>query len=119
MESIREDKTIIPLLKSVHEETHKIKTASFEIIVIDDCSHDKSNKLLKENENLYDHLISIEENQGKGGAVLCGLKKAKGDYILFQDADLEYSPKDYKALIGPIVDFKVDVVMGSRFVAPQ
>jgi glycosyltransferase involved in cell wall biosynthesis len=114
-----EEITIIPLLKSVQEETHKIKTASFEIIVIDDCSQDSTQKLLTENKTLYDHLISLEENQGKGGAVLCGLKKAKGDYILFQDADLEYSPKDYKALIGPIVDFKVDVVMGSRFVAPQ
>ena len=114
-----EETTIIPLLKSVKKETTKIKAVTFEIIVIDDCSQDKTNKLLKENENLYDHLISIEENQGKGGAVLCGLKKAKGDYILFQDADLEYSPKDYKALISPIVDFKVDVVMGSRFAAPQ
>ena len=114
-----EETTIIPLLKSVKKETTKIKAVTFEIIVIDDCSQDKTNKLLKENKTLYDHLISIEENQGKGGAVLCGLKKAKGDYILFQDADLEYSPKDYKALIGPIVDFKVDLVMGSRFVAPQ
>ena len=114
-----EETTIIPLLKSVKKETTKIKAVTFEIIVIDDCSQDKTNKLLKENETLYDHLISLEKNQGKGGAVLCGLKKAKGDYILFQDADLEYSPKDYKSLIGPIADFKVDVVMGSRFVAPQ
>jgi len=114
-----EERTIIPLLKSVKKETTKIKAVTFEIIVIDDCSQDKTNKLLKENETLYDHLISLEKNQGKGGAVLSGLKKAKGDYILFQDADLEYSPKDYKALIGPIADFKVDVVMGSRFVAPQ
>ena len=96
-----EETTIIPLLKSVKKETTKIKAVTFEIIVIDDCSQDMTNKLLKENETLYDRLISIEENQGKGGAVLCGLKKAKGDYILFQDADLEYSPKDYKALIGP------------------
>jgi len=114
-----EETTIIPLLKSVKKETTKIKAVTFEIIVIDDCSQDKTNKLLKENETLYDHLISLEKNQGKGGAVLCGLKKAKGDYILFQDADLEYSPKDYKALIGPIVEFGVDVVIGSRFVAPQ
>jgi len=114
-----EEVTIIPLLKSVQKETNNIKTVSFEIIVIDDCSQDKTIKLLKENETLYDHLISLEKNQGKGGAVLYGLKKAKGDYILFQDADLEYSPKDYKALIVPIVDFDADVVIGSRFVAPQ
>ena len=113
-----EEETIIPLLKFVQEETNKIKTASFEIIVIDDCSQDSTNKLLTENETLYNHLVSLEKNQGKGGAVLRGLEKAKGDYILFQDADLEYSPKEYKSLIVPIVDFDVDVVMGSRFVAP-
>ena len=113
-----EEATIIPLLKSVQKETSKIKTVSFEIVVIDDFSQDNTNKLLRENETLYNSLVSLENNQGKGGAVQCGLEKAKGDYILFQDADLEYSPKDYKALIAPIVDFDVDVVMGSRFVAP-
>ena len=114
-----EEATIIPLLKSVQKETSKIKTVSFEIVVIDDFSQDNTNKLLRENETLYNRLVSLDNNQGKGGAVLRGLEKAKGDYILFQDADLEYSPKDYKSLIVPIVDFDVDVVMGSRFVAPQ
>ena len=114
-----EEATIIPLLKSVQKETSKIKTVSFEIVVIDDFSQDNTNKLLRENETLYNRLVSLENNQGKGGAVLRGLEKAKGDYILFQDADLEYSPKDYKSLIVPIVDFDVDVVIGSRFVAPQ
>ena len=114
-----EEATIIPLLKSVKKETAKIKSVSFEIVVIDDCSRDNTNKLLRENETLYNYLLSLEINQGKGGAVLRGLEKANGDYILFQDADLEYSPKDYKSLIFPIVDNDVDVVMGSRFVAPQ
>ena len=114
-----EEATIIPLLKSVKKETAKIKSVSFEIVVIDDCSRDNTNKLLRENETLYNYLLSLEINQGKGGAVLRGLEKANGDYILFQDADLEYSPKDYKSLIRPIVDFDTDVVMGSRFVAPQ
>ena len=113
-----EEATIIPLLKSVQKETSKIKTVSFEIVVIDDFSQDDTNKLLRETEILYNRLISLENNQGKGGAVLRGLEKAKGDYILFQDADLEYSPKDYKSLIVPIVNFDVDLVMGSRFVAP-
>ena len=114
-----EEATIIYLLKSVQKEISKIKTVNFEIIVIDDCSNDNTSKLLRENENLYNHVISLEKNQGKGGAILQGLEKAKGEYILFQDADLEYSPKDYKTLIRPIVDFDVDVVMGSRFLAPQ
>ena len=114
-----EEATIIYLLKSVEMEISKIKTVTFEIIVIDDCSEDNTSKLLKENGNLYNHMISLENNQGKGGAILQGLEKAKGEFILFQDADLEYSPKDYKTLIRPIVDFDVDVVMGSRFLAPQ
>jgi len=114
-----EEDTIISLLKSVQKEIGKIKTVTFEIIVIDDYSRDNTSKLLRENETLYNHMISLEKNLGKGGAILRGLEKAKGEYILFQDADLEYSPKDYKALISPIVDFDVDVVMGSRFVAPQ
>jgi len=114
-----EDATIIYLLNSVQKEISKIKTVTFEIIVIDDCSKDNTCKLLKENGNLYNHVIFLENNQGKGGAILKGLEKAKGEYILFQDADLEYSPKDYKALIQPIVEFNVDVVMGSRFLAPQ
>ena len=114
-----EEATIISLLKSVQKEIGKIRTVTFEIIVIDDYSRDNTSKLLRENETLFNHMISLEKNQGKGGAILRGLEKAKGEYILFQDADLEYSPKDYKALIRPIVDFDVDVVMGSRFVAPQ
>ena len=58
-----EETTIIPLLKAVKKETTKIKAVTFEIIVIDDCYQDKTNKLLKENENLYDHRISKKENQ--------------------------------------------------------
>ena len=114
-----EEATIISLLKSVQKEIGKIRTVTFEIIVIDDYSRDNTSKLLRENETLFNHMISLEKNQGKGGAILRGLEKAKGEYILFQDADLEYNPKDYKALIRPILDFDVDVVMGSRFVAPQ
>ena len=114
-----EEVTIISLLKSVQKEIGKIRTVTFEIIVIDDYSSDNTSKLLRENETLFNHMISLEKNQGKGGAILRGLEKAKGEYILFQDADLEYSPKDCKTLIRPIVDFDVDVVMGSRFLAPQ
>ena len=113
--AFNEEATIIPLLKSVHEEVVKIDDISFEIIVIDDCSIDNTNMFLKQNQTLYNHLISLERNLGKGGAVLKGLEKATGDYILFQDADLEYSPTDYNLLLKPIIDFGADVVMGTRF----
>ena len=113
--AFNEEATIIPLLKSVHEEVVKIDDISFEIIVIDDCSIDNTNMLLEENQTLYNHLISLDRNLGKGGAVLKGLEKTTGDYILFQDADLEYSPTDYNLLIRPIIEFGADVVMGTRF----
>ena len=110
-----EEATIIPLLLSVKEEVFKIDNISFEIIVIDDCSIDNTNMLLRDNQTLYNHLISLEKNLGKGGAILQGLEWATGDYILFQDSDLEYSPSDYKALIRPISEFNADIVIGSRF----
>ena len=83
-----EEATIISLLKSVQKEIGKIRTVTFEIIVIDDYSRDNTSKLLRENETLFNHMLSLEKNQGKGGAILRGLEKAQGDYILFQDADM-------------------------------
>ena len=114
-----EEATIIPLLKYVQKEVRKLKKIVFEIIVVDDCSKDNTNMLLRNNPTLYNRLISLEKNQGKGGAVLRGLEMATGDYILFQDSDLEYSPAEYKVLIHPIVEFGADVVMGSRFSGSQ
>lgn len=60
-------------------------------------------------------VIFHEKNMGKGGAVRTGVSAAKGDIIIIQDADLEYDPKDYPVLLGPILDGKADVVYGSRF----
>jgi glycosyltransferase involved in cell wall biosynthesis len=64
-------------------------------------------------------LIKRPKNGGKGAAVLAGLRAASGDYILFQDADLEYSPSHYAALLFPVQNFGAQVVMGSRFLAAQ
>ena len=114
-----EEATIIPLLKSVQSEIKKNVSASFEVIVIDDCSTDHTAPLLRGELALYDQLISMSERGGKGGAVLRGLEKAEGEFILFQDADLEYSPQDYNKLLKPVIEFEADVVMGSRFLAPE
>ena len=114
-----EESSIITLLKSVQKETNIIKSVSFEVIVVDDCSTDKTSVLLRNDETLYNQMILHERQLGKGGAVCSGLENAKGDYILFQDGDLEYNPKDYKYLICPIVEYGADVVIGSRFVAPS
>jgi glycosyltransferase involved in cell wall biosynthesis len=109
--------TIRELLSAVNAQ--KIPGISFEVIVIDDGSSDGTDRILKDNPALYSTLVSLERNQGKGGAVIAGLKVATGDYILFQDADLEYDPSDYAALLSPVLRFNADVVMGSRLVAPQ
>ncbi len=111
-----EQDTIIPILKKVNEQ--KIDDVEFEIIVIDDRSTDNSLNLLKKNSHLYSKLIQQKANTGKGGAVKEGLKAATGDYILFQDADLEYDPSDYNKLLMPIKKFNADLVVGSRLIAP-
>lgn len=111
-----EEDTIIPLLELVNEQ--KIDGVELEIIVIDDGSTDKSLNFLKDNAGLYSKLIELGSNTGKGGAVKAGLKVATGEYILFQDADLEYDPSDYNKLMLPIKKFNADVVIGSRLIAP-
>lgn len=110
-----EQATILQLLGEVRAQV--VEDVSFEIIVIDDGSKDQTRALLRANPALYDILIEQPRNQGKGAAVLAGLKQASGDYILFQDADLEYSPSHYSDLIYPIRKFDADIVMGSRFMA--
>lgn len=112
-----EEKTIIELLKKVKDV--EINGVTKEIIVIDDCSIDKTLSLLEKNEILYDVLIKLSKNSGKGEAVRNGLLKASGEYILFQDADLEYDPNDYKKLLEPIIRFDADLVIGSRLIASQ
>ena len=111
-----EEVTIIELLRSVA--TQNVEGFEFEVIVIDDGSTDSTPRLLTENEELYDILLSLPQNCGKGGAVKMGLKEASGDFILFQDADLEYDPEDYQKLLLPIKDLSADLVIGSRFSAP-
>jgi glycosyltransferase involved in cell wall biosynthesis len=111
-----EQNTIIQILEKVSQQ--KIPGIIFEVIAIDDGSIDKSRSLLQSRPELYDKLIT-QENSGKGAAVKAGLKSSTGEYILFQDADLEYDPADYSKLIFPIIQYGADLVMGSRFVAPQ
>ena len=112
-----EEKTIISILDKVNKVT--IEGIEKEIIVVDDCSQDRTLDLLKKNNNLYNLLIKLNKNGGKGAAVKKGLSKATGKYILFQDADLEYDPNDYVKMVQPVLRFNADVVMGSRLSAPQ
>jgi len=87
--------------------------------VVDDGSTDRTPALLKDYPDLYDKLVTHSKNSGKGAAVISGLKVATGEYILFQDADLEYSPQEYEGLFYPVKAFGAEIVMGSRFLAPK
>lgn len=106
-----EEKFIIESLKKVNLQKQNF---DLEIIVVDDCSTDKTRKLLEDNKSLYDVIIFKEINEGKGSAIKLGIEKATGEYVLVQDADLEYSPEDYVKMFTPIEN-GADVVYGSRF----
>ena len=90
-----------------------------EIIIINDHSTDATQKIIEEfiifNSELPIHLHNQKINQGKGAAIHKAIELATGDYIIIQDADLEYDPEEYNTLLKPIMNGKADVVYGSRF----
>jgi glycosyltransferase involved in cell wall biosynthesis len=91
-----------------------------EIIVVDDCSKDGTQTVLRERlSQMVDQIIYHPVNRGKGAALRSGFAAATGDVILVQDADLEYSPEDYSALLEPLMSGEADAVVGSRFMGGQ
>jgi glycosyltransferase involved in cell wall biosynthesis len=87
-----------------------------EIVVVDDGSTDGTRELLQGKlGTLVDRLLLHDTNQGKGAALRDGFEAASGDIVLIQDADLEYSPREYPKLLEPILSGRADVVYGSRF----
>jgi glycosyltransferase involved in cell wall biosynthesis len=112
-----EESTILQILREVRKQS--VDGVEFEVIVVDDGSSDRTVALLDANPDLYDKLIKQPTNGGKGMAVLAGLRVATGQYILFQDADLEYSPSHYAALLHPVQHFGAQIVTGSRFLSAQ
>tara|TARA_B100000686_G_scaffold90279_1_gene96923 strand:- start:996 stop:1685 length:690 start_codon:yes stop_codon:yes gene_type:complete len=108
-----EEKTIIKILEKIKNNPSSI--FKHEIIVIDDGSTDQSKKLLEENKHLYNKLLINERNRGKGYSVKKGISNATGTHIIFQDADFEYDPADFKKFEKIFSDFDADGIIGSRF----
>ena len=112
---------IIPVyneVKNVQEIIKRVQATKLasEIVIVDDGSQDGTREILQKLDGKKKvYVILHEKNQGKGAAVVTGMNAAKGDVLLIQDADLEYDPRDYPALLKPIQEGLADVVYGSRF----
>ena len=114
--AFNEAATIKDVLTAISLE--KIPGVQLEVVVVDDASTDGTGAVLKDCASLYDKLITLPQNRGKGAAVIAGLQAATGDFVLVQDADMEYDPHDYGTLLKPVLDFGAELVIGSRFLAP-
>ncbi len=106
-------------IESVIDAVRNCGVTNVEIIVVDDCSKDGSRELLTgELKDKVDKIVLQKVNMGKGAALAAGFKKATGDIVAIQDADLEYDPREFVRLIKPFLrddDRRADVVYGSRY----
>ena len=108
-----EEKTVLKVLSKLNE----LKQSGFncEIIVIDDGSTDNTRKILTENNKFINKLFFNDTNKGKGFSVKKGIQNAEGSYIIFEDADLDYDPRDFIKFSKIINEFNPDLIIGSRF----
>lgn len=105
-----EEKTIKQILNKIRQ--IKLPNLNKEIIVISDCSTDNTDRILSTEKNIK--FLRHKKNTGKGAAIRSGLKVVTGDYVIIQDADLEYDPVHYIKLLEPILKDNAQVVYGSR-----
>lgn len=110
---------------TIHNILNKVKAVELiggikkEVIIVNDCSRDNTEEAIlnykQANPDMPISYYKHEVNQGKGAALHTGIKNATGDYVIIQDADLEYDPNEFNLLLRPILDGFADVVYGSRF----
>ncbi len=108
-----ENKTLLPLLEKV--QSVRLRGLQKQIIVVDDGSADGTREILKKMKNPHIEVYYHDKNRGKGAAIRTAIPHTTGDYVVVQDADLEYDPADYEKLLGPLLEGLADVVYGSRF----
>ncbi len=118
MPAYNEERTIHLILDRI-KAVNLIQGMTHEIIITNDCSKDDTKgaiqRYMEANPDLDIRYFEHEVNQGKGAALHTGIEHATGDYLIIQDADLEYDPQEYNILLKPILDGFADVVYGSRF----
>ena len=113
-----EERTISTILEKVRS-VELIGGVEKEIIVVNDCSKDRTEEVtqayIAANPGLNIRYVRHERNAGKGAAIHTGIKTSTGDFIIVQDADLEYDPSEFNVLLKPMLDGFADIVFGSRF----